>query len=263
MSGPSRTSQAVAMVRAGLDRPASPHGDVAAQSKLCAGMQPAPIPHMLAHLTARTRFVDDQVSAAIERGVRQAVVLGAGYDDRALRFRTPGVRFYELDHPGTQADKRARLLGITAEGGPVLAAVDFAHDDAGEVLAAAGHDAAAASLFICEGLLVYLDAATIVELLTALRSRATSDSRLVASLATHPDGMSSPAVVAELNATRRGAATEPWRTILAAAAHCDLLRDAGWDPVVAADDHLLEPTAPAGRSLLVAADPVYWSHERA
>jgi len=45
------------------------------------------------------------------------VILGAGYDDRALRFRSPGVRFFELDHPDTQADKRLTAsLAIRPEG---------------------------------------------------------------------------------------------------------------------------------------------------
>jgi hypothetical protein len=79
----------------------------------------------------------------------------------------------------------------------------------------------------------------------------------VASLAIHGDGLHSAAVVAASNAARRGAHAEPWRTILPAAVHCDLVRRAGWDVVVASDVHALEPAALPGRSLLVAADPVY------
>ena len=62
--------------------------------------------------------MDDHVVAAIAAGVRQIVVCGAGLDDRALRFRTPGVRFFEVDHPVTQADKAARLraIGVAAGG---------------------------------------------------------------------------------------------------------------------------------------------------
>jgi O-methyltransferase involved in polyketide biosynthesis len=55
---------------------------------------------------------------AIDRGVKQVVILGAGYDGRALRFRTPGVRFFEVDHPATQIDKLRRLaaLGVSVAG---------------------------------------------------------------------------------------------------------------------------------------------------
>jgi O-methyltransferase involved in polyketide biosynthesis len=40
------------------------------------------------------------------------VVVGAGYDGRAIRFASPGVRFFEVDHPATQLDKRARLASV-------------------------------------------------------------------------------------------------------------------------------------------------------
>src|ERR1700691_6390713 len=85
---PSRTSQTVALVRAELPRPCSPGGDPEAQRRLCAGMAPVGAFPLRAHLAARTRFIDDQVLAAVGRGVDQVVLLGAGYDDRSLRFRT-------------------------------------------------------------------------------------------------------------------------------------------------------------------------------
>ena len=72
-------------------------------------------------LAARTRFFDERVLEAISDGIGQVVILGAGYDDRALRFRSPGVRFFELDHPATQADKARRLRVIKAgAGAPAL-----------------------------------------------------------------------------------------------------------------------------------------------
>src|ERR1700678_2095156 len=92
---PSRTSQAVALVRSELVRPATPDGDPEAQRRLCAGMAPVGPFRLRAHLTARTRFIDGQVLSALGRDVDQIVLLGAGYDDRPLRFRAPGVRFFE------------------------------------------------------------------------------------------------------------------------------------------------------------------------
>ena len=47
--------------------------------------------------------------AALDAGVGQVVIAAAGYDGRALRYARPGVRWFELDHPSTQADKRERL----------------------------------------------------------------------------------------------------------------------------------------------------------
>ncbi len=253
-SGPSRTSQAVALLRAELTRPCTEQGDPRAQRRLCAGMRAVRIDRLRPHLAARTRFVDEQVLAAIASGVRQVVVVGAGYDDRALRFRSPGVRFFELDHPATQTDKARRLTELLADAtGPVLAPADFRHDDVSAVLRAHGHDPDRPSLFVCEGLLVYLDQPTILRLLTGLRSRAAAGSVLAASLAVHPDGEDSVALVAAANAARRAGRSEPWRTILPVTAHLDLLIRSGWQPQLAVDDAELHSAAPPGRSLLVAA----------
>src|SRR5271169_5328762 len=239
---PSRTSQAVALTRATLDRPHSPEGDPAAQRALCAGMTFSPPSWLRPGIEARTNFVDHHVQAAIAGGIRQLVICGAGYDDRALRFRSHGVRFFELDHLGTQADKRRRLLGIAARApggsggrgepgrpdglgrlGVTLAAADFGTDEVGAVLERCGHDQDAPSLFICEGLLVYLDQLTCRRLLGGLAARATHDSVLAASLATHADGLASAEVVAAANARRRTGGAEPWRTILPAGEHLMML----------------------------------------
>lgn len=61
-----------------------------------------------AYLAARTRFYDGVVDQALDAGVRQVVVIAAGYDSRAWRLARPGVRFFEVDHPATQTDKARR-----------------------------------------------------------------------------------------------------------------------------------------------------------
>jgi methyltransferase (TIGR00027 family) len=60
---------------------------------------------------ARSRIAEDALSRAVERGVRQIVILGAGLDTFALRnpHGTRQVRIYEVDQPATQAWKRQRL----------------------------------------------------------------------------------------------------------------------------------------------------------
>src|ERR1700733_14910825 len=158
---PSRTGQAFATTRARLARPHTPSGDPGAQRRLCRGMPPAGAGRLGPSIIARTRFVDERVLAAISAGTGQGVVLGAGYVVRALGFRSPGVRFFELDHPATQADKARRLRALRAanpgSGGPTLAPADFLDDDVAGVPEASGHDAGQPTLFICEGLLVQVD----------------------------------------------------------------------------------------------------------
>lgn len=59
----------------------------------------------------RHRYFNDLLQKSLDEGFRQVVVLGAGYDASALRFshRLKGVSFFEVDHPSTQARKRAVL----------------------------------------------------------------------------------------------------------------------------------------------------------
>ncbi|MBF6554577.1 MAG: class I SAM-dependent methyltransferase [Acidimicrobiales bacterium] len=253
---PSRTSQSVASLRSQLLRPSSPGGDTTAQVGLCAGMAPTRSLWLRAHLTARTRFVDDEVLRAIEGGTSQIVILGAGYDDRALRFRSPRVHYFELDHPTTQSDKRQRLRRMGADLTHVtLEAADFRSDDVAAVLARSGHRADLPSLFICEGLLVYLDQATILGLLARLRSRAAPGSSLAASLAVHPDGIDTGVVLDRANTARPDASAEPWLTILPAASHLGLITRSGWVPTSCRDDATFGAGAPPGRSLCLVAQP--------
>jgi methyltransferase (TIGR00027 family) len=216
--------------------------------------------HMQASLEARTIFFDGHVVEAISAGVRQIVILGAGYDDRALRFRTPDVRFFEVDHPNTQQDKLKRLAKLPGRvhasaglAGPVLVAADFRVDVLPEVLAAAGHDRAAATLFLCEGLLVYLDKTATAELLGGAREVAAPGSALAASLAVHADGLDSARVLEVANARRRTANDEPLLTMLPASAQMALLARSGWTVTESVDAADLGTGAAPGRSLLVAA----------
>jgi methyltransferase (TIGR00027 family) len=61
-------------------------------------------------IAMRSRFAEDSARHAIENGVRQILVMGAGLDTFAYRLEpTPDLRIFELDHPATQAEKRRRL----------------------------------------------------------------------------------------------------------------------------------------------------------
>jgi methyltransferase (TIGR00027 family) len=68
-------------------------------------------------LTMRARYAEDELQAAIARGVSQYVILGAGFDSFAYRRRDlmSAVQVFEVDHPVTQGQKRARLRQLRAE----------------------------------------------------------------------------------------------------------------------------------------------------
>lgn len=110
-------------------------------------------------IAVRTRFAEDALAAAAERGVRQLVVLGAGLDTYAYRGAMRGrLRMFEVDHPATQAWKRERLsaAGIPLPGALTFAPVDFERETLGEGLAAAGFDPAQRSFFAWLGVVPYL-----------------------------------------------------------------------------------------------------------
>src|SRR5947208_13997631 len=69
-------------------------------------------PPMELWLALRVAYLDRLVGIAVDRlSIQQIVILGAGYDTRAARLPRAGVRFFEVDHPATQAAKRAKLGG--------------------------------------------------------------------------------------------------------------------------------------------------------
>ena len=105
-----------------------------------------------AYLAARTLFYDQAVRDGLDRGVTQVVILDAGYDSRAWRLARHGVRFFEVDHPATQADKRRRAPA----GGPTYVAADLEVDDVAESLRAAGLSDEESTLYVAEGLIMYL-----------------------------------------------------------------------------------------------------------
>ena len=65
-------------------------------------------------VNARTHWIDAALRRALADGAAQVVILGAGYDSRAYRFREayPQVNFFEVDLPATSARKRERLAEV-------------------------------------------------------------------------------------------------------------------------------------------------------
>jgi methyltransferase (TIGR00027 family) len=107
----------------------------------------------------RSRFAEDALAAAVERGVSQVVVLGAGLDTFAYRSALRDrLRIFEVDHPATQAWKRGRLAaaGIPIPDSLTFAPVDFEHQTLAEGLAAAGFDRPQQTFFTWLGVVPYL-----------------------------------------------------------------------------------------------------------
>lgn len=114
---------------------------------------------MRTFIAVRTRFAEDALAGAVERGVSQVVVLGAGLD--TLAYRSPWqdlVRIFEVDHPAKQTWKRQRLedAAIPIPNSLTFAPIDFEHQTLVEGLAAAGFDLAQQTFFTWLGVVPYL-----------------------------------------------------------------------------------------------------------
>jgi methyltransferase (TIGR00027 family) len=133
----------------------------------------------------RKRYVEEQVRAALAQGVRQMVVLGAGYDTLALRLCRDGraLRAFELDHPQTQAVKRRVLQehGVAPEGF-LLRPADLARTSVEEVLHEAGFSPDQPSVFVAEGVIMYLLASEVDALFASVARLTAPGSRFVFSL---------------------------------------------------------------------------------
>ncbi len=109
---------------------------------------------------ARTRHFDEALLAGVRAGIKQVVILGAGYNSRAFRFKDQldGVRVFELDHPGTQARKLNLLLAGNAEipTNVTYVGIDFAKQSFRKLLPRHGFRSDVKTLFLWEGVSYYL-----------------------------------------------------------------------------------------------------------
>ncbi len=232
---PSTTAQRVAAYRLGFDRLDAPYGDPAADEALArdvAGPAPAEGNELMGrHLRARTNFFDRVTVSALERGVAQVVVVGAGYDGRALRYAKPGVRWWEVDHPDTQADKRGRLdrLGL-AHRHVTFVRCDLEVGGLDGALADAGFQPDAPALFSCEGVALYLSPVALADTLADLRSLAAPGTRLALSVSLPPATAARQASRARLHAAL-AAMGEPATATLTEDSLADLLTGSRWRPV--------------------------------
>jgi methyltransferase (TIGR00027 family) len=119
---------------------------------------------------SRARYAEELLERAVEQGVRQYVLLGAGLD--TVAFRHPdllaAIRLFELDHPGTQDYKRRRLgeLGWQLPENLHFIPVDFTRTSLIEALQTSGFDTQVPALFSWLGVTYYL---TRCDVMAALR----------------------------------------------------------------------------------------------
>lgn len=131
------------------------------------------------HNVLRTEAIDVHLKEALRSGARQLVILGAGMDARAWRLDAlQDTTVFELDHPATQRYKRDCVAGKTPPTDIRYIAVDFEKERFIEKLHSAGFQPRDRSIWIWEGVTMYLPLAAVNDTLAQLTLLAAKESLL-------------------------------------------------------------------------------------
>jgi methyltransferase (TIGR00027 family) len=135
------------------------------------------------YVIARTKYIDGVFERAMVERFDQVLLFGAGFDTRALRFQAEAqhARIFELDAPPTQHAKirqyRKRRLALPSN--LVFIAVDFDKESLPEKLDACGFHGGRRTLFVLEGVLMYLEPESVRATLRTVQEYAGHGSWLV------------------------------------------------------------------------------------
>lgn len=166
-------------------------------------------------VTARARYAEQHLAAALRRGITQYVVLGAGLDSYGSRSADE-VTVYEVDEPDTSAWKREVLqeAGLPVPDSVRLVPADLAHASLVESLVATGFDARRPAFVSWLGVTMYLERPAIARTLEA-GGRLAPGSEVVFDHALPPEERDAAgaeyASIAEAVGVANG---EPWVTAL-------------------------------------------------
>lgn len=134
-------------------------------------------------IVSRTLYFDRVIERVIDE-VEQFVIMGAGYDTRAYGgLQEKGVSFFELDQASVQQHKQNALAeaGISCEHVRFVP-VDFSKDNAFEKLSDAGFDQSKKTLFLWEGVTLYLSESDVRKTMQDVRDHAPKGSVLLADI---------------------------------------------------------------------------------
>ncbi|MCB0712290.1 MAG: class I SAM-dependent methyltransferase [Ignavibacteriae bacterium] len=143
------------------------------------------IPGIALHYVLRKRSIENAVRQGIDSGAMQVVVIGAGFDTLALRLGNefPHVRFIEIDHPATQEVKRKVVEKKSCILSPPnfhFLSVDLTKRSLDVVLNnCSDFQPGTQTIFIAEGLTMYLTSDEVALLFKTLRANGSNGSRII------------------------------------------------------------------------------------
>ncbi len=135
------------------------------------------------YVIARTKYIDDLYNQALLEGFDQILIFGAGFDTRALRFQreTGKTQVFELDISITQLAKIGQYheRKLTIPDNLTFISIDFDKDSLAAKLDHAGFKKEVKSLFILEGLTMYLKPESVNETFQCLCAYAGKNSWVI------------------------------------------------------------------------------------
>jgi methyltransferase (TIGR00027 family) len=123
------------------------------------GKREKQFPGMLGGFLCRTVYIDDVLREGVKNGIKTVVNLGAGFDTRPLRIpEAKRIRFFEVDEPGIQEEKKKKLIKIDEmlPANVTFVPMDFNTQSLEDELQVAGFSNEVRTLFIWEGVTQYL-----------------------------------------------------------------------------------------------------------
>jgi methyltransferase (TIGR00027 family) len=135
------------------------------------------------YVIARTKYIDNIFKESIENGIEQILIFGAGFDSRTLRFAKKNIiiKIFELDSLPTQTAKlkQFRKKDISIPKNTIFIPMDFHVDSVSEKLESNGFKRNKTTLFIMEGIIMYLDKEAVDELFKLIYKLAVPESRVI------------------------------------------------------------------------------------
>lgn len=132
---------------------------------------------------ARTKYIDAVFKETLAEGFDQILIFGAGFDTRALRFQAEArdTKIFELDVPITQKAKLGQYAkrGLSIPANVEFISIDFDRESLSKKLEEAGFGRGGRSLFVLEGLLMYLQPESVDETFKVIERFAGAGSEVV------------------------------------------------------------------------------------
>ena len=148
---------------------------------LAVALERATVPGIKLHYALRKRYLEEIARDALRDRFRQVVVIGAGFDTLALRLHEAfsETKFFEIDHPATQRIKKRVVENHhSTKSNLQFISLDLAHGNLeGSLLSSADYQPETDTLFVAEGLLMYLAPAEIDLVLQFIRNHSGAKSR--------------------------------------------------------------------------------------